>query len=106
MMPFIRSITELMAITESIGSQKDLKKNIEYYSSKIDSGQRKIYIRSLKEKEIELINLPKKTKSKWMKNKESISRFFNDLDYNNPIQSSHDLTLLDRQNKRNRKDVA
>ena len=54
MMPFIRSITELMAITESIGSQKDLKKNIEYYSSKIDSGQRKIYIRSLKKNEIDL----------------------------------------------------
>ena len=106
MIPFIRSLTELMAITESRNSPKDLYGNNEIYSSITDSGQRKRYIRSLDKKTIDLPDLPKRIRHKWRQNKDYVSRFIDDLDYNNQIQSSYDLTLLERQNKRNQQDVA
>ena len=106
MIPFIRSLSELMAITESRDRLKDHSRKNGMDGSTVDSGQRKRYIRSLETKEVNLPNLPKTIRQEWIKNKESISRFIDDLDYNNQIQSSYDLTLLDRQNKRNEQDVA
>ena len=106
MITFIRSLSELMAITDSRESQKNVSQYNESYSSTVDSGQRKRYIKSLDKKEVDLPNLPKIVRHKWMENKTSISRFIDDLDYNNQIQSSYDLTLIDRQNKRNQQDVA
>jgi len=106
MIPFIRSLSELMAITESRGSKKHVYQHNESYSSTIDSGQRKRYIKSLSKKVVDLPDLPKTIRRKWMQNKTSISRFIDDLDYNNQIQSSYDLTLIERQNKRNQQDVA
>ena len=106
MIPFIRSISELMAITESRDNQKLNSQFNETDTSTIDSGQRKRYIKSLNKKEVDLPNLPKTIRRKWMQNKTSISRFIDDLDYNNQIQSSYDLTLIERQNKRNQQDVA
>tara|TARA_B100001250_G_C19728572_1_gene757287 strand:- start:740 stop:1057 length:318 start_codon:yes stop_codon:yes gene_type:complete len=105
MIPFIRSLSELKAITESRDSKKELIKN-ESYSPERGSGQRKRYGRSLVKKEIELPNLSKAIRYKWMKNKESVLRFINDLDYSNEIQSTYDLTLIERQNKRTQQDVA
>ena len=106
MIPFIRSLSELKAITESKDYQKNLSRNNESCSSTADSGQRKRYIRSLEKKELELPNIPKIIRHKWSQNKESVSRFIDDLDYNNQIQSSYDLTLIERQNKRTQQDVA
>ena len=106
MIPFIRSISELMAITESRDRRKDDSGDNMMQSSTVDSGQRKRYIRSLDKKEIDLPNLPRGKRRKWIHNKEAISRFFDDLDYNNQIQSSYDLTLLARQNNKNQKDAA
>ena len=106
MIPFIRSLSELMAITDSRECQKHVSQYNESYSSTVDSGQRKRYIKSLDKKEVGLPNLPKTIRRKWMQNKTSISRFIDDLDYNNQIQSSYDLTLIERQNKRNQQDVA
>ena len=106
MIPFIRSIAELMAITESRDIHTGFVKKNEINSSTVDSGQRKRYIRSLDENEVELPNLPKLIRNKWNKNKEYVSKFIDDLDYNNEIQSSYDLTLLERQNNRNQQDVA
>tara|TARA_B100000965_G_C19504038_1_gene718790 strand:- start:353 stop:673 length:321 start_codon:yes stop_codon:yes gene_type:complete len=106
MIPFIRSLSELMAITESRDIQEELLRNQDIHSSTVDSGQRKRYIRSLNKSEVELPNLPKTIRSKWIKNKDSVSRFIKNLDYNNQIQSSYDLTLLERQNKSNQQDVA
>ena len=106
MIPFIRSLSELKAITESRDSQKNLSRHNERYKSSIDSGQRKRYIRSLDKEEVELPDLPKIIRHKWIQNKESVSRFIDDLDYNNQIQSSYDLTLIERQNKRTQQDVA
>ena len=106
MIPFIRSLSELMAITDSRDSKIYLSKSNEIPSSTVDSGQRKRYLKSLEKKEINLPSLPSTLRRKWMKNKESVSKFIDDLDYNNQIQSSYDLTLLERQNKRNQQDVA
>ena len=61
MIPFIRSLSELMAITESRDSQKHISQCNESYSSTVDSGQRKRYINSLDKKEVDLPNLPKKS---------------------------------------------
>ena len=106
MIPFIRSLSELMAITESRETQNDLSQNNESYNSIMDSGQRKRYTRSLDKKDIGLPSLPKKVRHNWINRKEKLSRFVDELDYNNQIQSSYDLTLLERQNKRNTQDVA
>ena len=106
MIPFIRSIEELMAITESRATKNDLSQNNESYNSIMDSGQRKRYIRSLDKKDIDLPNLPKIIRNNWIKKKESLSRFVDELDYNNQIQSSYDLTLLKTQSIRNDQDVA
>ena len=106
MIPFIRSLSELMAITESRDSQKNINRNIDIYISEVESRERKRYIRSLEKKEVRLPNIPKTLKSKWIQNKKSVLRFIDDLDYNNQIQSSFDLTLIERQNKRNRQDAA
>ena len=106
MIPFIRSLSELMAITESRETQNDLSQNNESYSSIMDSGQRKRYIRSRDKIDVDLPNIPKKIRHNWISKKEKLSRFVDELDYNNKIQSSYDLTLLARQNKRNTQDVA
>ena len=106
MIPSLRSLSELMAITESRNRQNDLSENIEKRSSTMDSGQRKRYTRSMNKNEVKLPELHKKIRHKWIKNKEDIRKFIYELDYNNQIQSSYDLTLLGRQNKRNEQDAA
>ncbi len=106
MIPYIRSLSELMVITESRDNQMNLPKRNETCSSIEDSGQRKRYIRSLKKEEVHLPDLPQKKRHKWIHNKIDISKFFDNLDYNNKIQSSYDLTLLAKQSKTNQKDVA
>ncbi len=106
MMPFIRSLAELMAITSSRDSIEESSTINDKDSSTIDSGQRKRYIRSLFNDRVKLPNLPKTQKRKKMKNNESIVKFFESLDYNNQILSTYDLTLMARQNKRNEKDAA
>ena len=99
MIPFIRSLSELMAITESKAREKDLTHNQESVSSTIDSGQKIRYIRSLDKEKVNLPNISKTLVRKWMQNKKNVSRFIDELDYNNQIQSTYDLTLLERQNK-------
>jgi len=106
MIPFIRSLSELMAITESRESKKDLTQNHESYNSTMDSGQRKRYARSLDKKEINIPDMPKTIRHKWKQNRKNVSRFIDELDYNNQIQSSYDLTLFELQNKINQQDVA
>ena len=106
MIPFIRSLSELMAITVSRENQKDLFQNNESYSSTLDSRQRKRFTKSLDKNEVNLPDLPKSIRRKWLQNKKNISRFIGELDYNNQIQTSYDLTLLERQEKRGKQDVA
>ena len=106
MIPFIRSLSELMALTDSREVKKYLTQSNESYCSTMDSGQRKRYTKSLDKKDVDLPNLPNKLRQNLISRKEKLSRFVDELDYNNQIQLSYDLTLLERQNKRNAQDVA
>ena len=106
MIPFVRSLAELMAMSQSRAQKEKRDKNYTYNPLTEDSGQRKRYIRSKVEKGIDLPNLPKRTNQEWRKSKEAVSKFFSELDYNNQIQSSYDLTLLERQKTFDHHDVA
>ena len=81
MIPFIRSLSELMAITESRETQNDLPPNNESYNSIMDSGQRKRYTRSLDKKDVGLPSLPKQVRRNWITRKEKLSRFVDELPY-------------------------
>ena len=106
MMPFIRSISELMAITKSKDPRTRLSNNKVLYEPVIDSKKRKMHIRSTEDREIGLPDLPRSTRHKWIRSKKAVSRFFDGLDYNNQIQSTYDLTLIARQSKINDQDAA
>ena len=106
MIPIVRSLSELSAITASRDSLNNHYQKVDLSSIDIDSGQRKRYIRSIEKKEINLPNLPKAHGYKWLKDKNALSRFLDDLDYQNHIQSTFDLTLIERQNKNTQNNVA
>ena len=106
MIPFIRSLSESMAITESRYTRIDSLGNNEFHFTTVDSGQRKRYIRSLKNNEVDLTDFPGIKKRKSILNKKNISIFFDNLGYNNQIPTSYDLTLIAIQSKCNQKDVA
>ena len=106
MIPFIRSYSELMAITKSRDCQNNTLGRGQINSGPEDSGQHKRYVKSMGITKIELPDLPKSLRHKWFKKKEKLSRFLQELDYNNQIQSSYDLTLQERQNNNIYKDAA
>ena len=106
MIPFIRSLPELMAISSS---RDELKISLEEESIKtLKEGRegRNKNINSRHETIVVLPELPKKKRRRWIKSKEAVSRFFDELDYNNQIQSLYDLTLLDRQRNYDEHDAA
>mgnify|MGYP001315674030 CR=1 FL=1 len=106
MIPFIRSLSELMAITKSRDIQNNFSEMMQIDSWPEDSGQRKRYVKSMSVNKVELPDLPKSIRHKWFKKKEKLSRFFEELDYEIQIQSSYDLTLQERQNNNINKDAA
>tara|TARA_Y100001968_G_scaffold158194_1_gene144627 strand:- start:61 stop:405 length:345 start_codon:yes stop_codon:yes gene_type:complete len=69
-------------------------------------GKRKRFIRSLEKNKVELPSLHRNLRHRWVTKKEFIEKFIDDLDYNNQIQPTYDLTLIERQNKRYQQDVA
>ena len=106
MIPFIRSLKELELIAKSrAGNSKST--NNKTYQFRYDIRIQEETDKRLRYKRlIDLPNLPNIDRRKWIKSKEFVSRLFDDLDYNNQIQSSYDLTLLARQNKNNNQDAA
>ena len=106
MIPSIRSFSELMAITKSRDIQNNFFERMQIDSWPEDSGQRKRYIKSMSKNKVDLPDLPKLIRHKWIKKKEKLSRLFDELDYNIQIQSSYDLTLQERQNNNIYKDAA
>ena len=106
MIPFIRSLSELMAITESRDSRKAIIRRADIDICPEDSGQRKRYIKSMSITKVELPDLPKSIKHKWSKKKDRLSNFLKELDYNNQIQPSYDLTLQERQINNSHKEAA
>ncbi len=106
MIPSLRSLSELMVLTEFRARPIPLNKNNKINTSTVDSAQRKRYLRSIEEKKVDIPKLPKTIRQKWKRNKETLYKFLNEFDYNNQIQSSYDLTLLERQNNRDQQDAA
>ena len=106
MIPIIRSLTEIMLTTQSRDQLNDKSKTQDLYSLNLSSKQNDNNSIRKKTKMISLPNIPKRTRRKWMKSKEAVSRFLDCLDYNNQIQSTYDLTLLDRQKDYDHKDAA
>ena len=106
MIPFIRSFTELMAITHSRDNLINDFVNVEQKNYSENCKQTKENTYSKAEKKIMLPRLPKIERRKWVKSKEAFSKFFDKLDYNNQIQSSLDITLLECNKNYDQKDVA
>ena len=106
MIPSIRSLEELMALTNSKDKIKNIPKSEDNHISTVESGQRKRYLKSLKTKEIQLPDLDKAKRAMLVQNKKFFSSFFDQLDYNNQVQRSYDLTLLAMQDKNDQQNVA
>tara|TARA_B100001029_G_C14645654_1_gene226585 strand:+ start:209 stop:529 length:321 start_codon:yes stop_codon:yes gene_type:complete len=106
MIPFIRSLTELMVITKPKNEINENPYKNDLIRLDEDSGQAKRYIRSTERERIDLPHLPKMKRRKWKKGKEFVSKLFDELDYNNQILSSYELTLQERQSNFDQNDVA
>ena len=106
MIPIIRSLAELIALTESKVSHESKIKMDNLKNSIIDSGQRKRYIKSIKFNQLDLPNISKQKRRVWRYNKESLSKFLDDLDYNNHTQPSYDITLQERQSNNPQQEAA
>ena len=106
MITIIRSITELMVITRSREhlKQNKVEQNIKDIKPSINDEKNNLIPKT--NKLIKLPNLPKIEKRRWTKRKQALSRFLDELDYNNQIQSTYDLTLIDSQKKYDHHDVA
>ena len=106
MIAIIRSITELMVITTSRGHHKQDEFEQDIKDIKPDNNKENNNHIPNTNKLIKLPNLPKIERRRWTKRKEALSRFLDELDYNNQIQSTYDLTLIDSQKKYDNHDVA
>ena len=106
MIPFIRSITELMVITKA---RVQSNKSVEAPKATTvleENKKSKRYNRTKDKIEVKLPNFPKITMRKWSKGKKAVSKLIDELDYNNQIKSSYDLTLLERYKNYDKNDVA
>ena len=107
MIPFIRSLSELMAITESRDSQEKTKHNNDMHNIRVNSGQRSRDIRSSNKKEVYLPNFPKILRRQWIRNKESVLKLIDNIDYTDSnIKSIYDMSVIERENVKNQQDVA
>ena len=97
MIPFIRSLNELMVITQPRNQQTTKDKRIYNNCLCEDSAQRKRYIRSMYDYEVAKPSLQKSARVKWIKRKEVMSRTLNYIDDKSQMNSSYNITLLDSQ---------
>ena len=105
MIPIIRSFAELMAITQSRDSHEE-KYIINRNDKIIEKNDIARNNKPMLINDVKLPKLPAKLNSKWFRSKKAVKQFLNDLDYNNQIQSSLDLTLLGRQYQKDHHDAA
>tara|TARA_B100001029_G_C14974905_1_gene402469 strand:+ start:510 stop:830 length:321 start_codon:yes stop_codon:yes gene_type:complete len=106
MIPFFRTITELQVITEARDKhEKGIFGNEQIHLSR-QKAQIKNNDKSSCNKEVKLPKIPKYDRQKWVKRKKAVTNFFDELDYNNQIQSSYDLTLWESQKKYDHHDIA
>ena len=101
----IKSFNELMLTSQS--EAKGIRNfNKTKLSKSIKNSHPQKHIKAENKNFISLPNIPELKIRKWVKGKEAVSRFFDELDYNNQIQSSYDLTLLERQRSHDQNNVA
>ena len=105
MIPSFRSIADLMALARPRPKYLDSNHMNESISLVEESGQKKRCIRESNETVSSLPDLPADAKNKWKKKENIVSKFLDDLDYNNQIQNTLDLTLLESQNRNNHLDA-
>ena len=106
MIPIIRSLSELMAMTHSRDRFQKLPKKCQIDALEDNIDKEKRDIRSRNKEKVNLPDLHKSKRLRWIHKKKYISKLIDKLDYNNQIQSSYDLTLQEIQNKKNHKEVA
>ena len=94
-----------MLLTESRDQLKKIESTGEGQPVAEDSAQRKRYLKS-KRQGVDLPSISNKKRSNWVKSKKAMSKFFDELDYNNQINSSYDLTLRGRQDNCHNRDAA
>ena len=106
MMTIIRSITELMVITTSREhlKQNEFEQDIKDILAINDKSKNNRIPKN--NNLIKLPNLPKTERKRWTKRKEALYKFLDELDYNNQIQSTYDITLIDSQKRYDHHDVA
>ena len=102
----IRSLNELNLISKSREQMKNRSYQMNSTEYRKDSFHTNKYVNKKDNQLIDLPNIPKLKMRKWVKSKEAVSRFFDELDYNNQIPSSYDLTLLERQKSYDQNNVA
>ena len=106
MIPLMRSLSELIVITQSRDHYCKRNERKEENISLCKGNQSNNEMNQLDKKAVWLPDLPSIKRRKWTKSKKAILRFLDELDYNNQIQSSYDLTLLKRQNAYDQHDAA
>ena len=109
MIPSIRSIAELRLITQSRYKETKNLQIMDLSSLTEDSGQRKRYLRTEREKKIELPELHKMTKirkNECRKRKDALHRFIDDLSYDNEIKSSYYLNSIAIERNKSQQDAA
>ena len=106
MIPCIKSFNELMLTGKSREERKSNSDKMDLKQSMKNCDAAKTNIVNKGKRMIKLPDVPKLKRRKWAKSKEAVSRFFDELDYNNQIQSSYDLTLIERQKSYDQNDVA
>ena len=105
MITLFRSFGELMLITQPKHSIKRTVKTEGCQGCSENILQRKNNTIQSKNNLINLPDIPKQTRKNWIKSKKAMSKFIDELDYSNKIQSTYDITLTERQNYYNQ-DVA
>ena len=105
MITLFRSFGELMLITQP---KHSIKRTVKTEECQIYSENNLQTTNNTIQNQNNLINLPdipKQTRKNWIKSKKAMSKFIDELDYSNQIQSTYDITLIERQNYYNQ-DVA
>ena len=106
MIPFFRSLNELMVITHSDYAYKNNSDNSKLSRKPNDNENKVKSIITENSKAINLPKLPNIKRKKWIKTRKAVSKLFDELDYNNQIQSSYEITLFESQNSYERRDIA
>ena len=105
MITLFRSFGELMLISQPKDSIKRTVKSEGSQGYSEDINLRKNNPIQKRNKLVELPNIPKQARKNWINKKKAISKLIDELNYTNNIQSTYDITLIERQNYQNQ-DVA